>query len=63
MSRVTREEKVAQAMVDLLSDFRLDLDLLGLYLAKFAGKSFFARSEMIYLSSEKTLNREQRVTH
>lgn len=56
MSRVTREEKVASAMVDLLSDLRLDLDLLGMYLAKFAGQTFFARSEMIYLSSERTLN-------
>ena len=61
MTRVTREEKVAVAMVDLLSDLRLDLDLLGMYLAKFAGKTFFARSEMIYLSSEKTLNNETRV--
>ena len=56
MSRVTREEKVATAMVDLLSDLRLDLDLLGMYLAKFAGKTFFARSEVIYKSSERTLD-------
>ena len=47
-------------MVDLLSDLRLDLDLLGMYLAKFAGRTFFARSEMIYLSSEKVLNNDSK---
>jgi hypothetical protein len=59
LTRVTREEKVATAMVDLLSDLRLDLDLLGMYLAKFAGQTFFARSEMVYRSSERTLNNDR----
>jgi hypothetical protein len=58
LTRVTKEEKVATAMVDLLSDLRLDLDLLGMYLAKFAGKTFFARSEVVYKSSERTLTND-----
>jgi hypothetical protein len=32
-----------------------------MYLAKFAGRTFFARSEMVYLSSERTLNNETKV--
>lgn len=56
MKVITPEEKVADKMVALLSDIRLDLDMLGLYLAKMAPLSFFLRSQRVYESAEEHLN-------
>jgi hypothetical protein len=63
MSRMTREEKVAIKLTDLLSDLRLDLDLLGMYLAKIANATFFLRSERVYQSAEETLKPKTKEQH
>ena len=63
MSRTTEEEKVAIKMTDLLSDIRLDLDLLGMYLAKIATKSFFLRAERVFQASEDSLTMDTEKDH
>jgi hypothetical protein len=63
MSRLTQEGKVASKMVDLLSDIRLDLDLLGMYLAKVGSVGFFLRAERVFQASEETLMPETREEH
>lgn len=63
MSRITPEEKVAIRMTDLLSDIRLDLDLVGMYLAKFATKAFFLRAERVFQASEESLTMDRQSDH
>lgn len=45
---VTREQKVAKTIIDLLSDIRLDLDMIGLYIGEYARTVIFNRFENIY---------------
>jgi len=52
MSKMTREERVAVKLVDLLNDIRLDLTLVGMYIAKFARKGEFLRFEQVYYSAD-----------
>jgi len=49
---MTREERVAVKLVDLLNDIRLDLTLVGMYIAKFARKGEFLRFEQVYYSAD-----------
>jgi len=49
--KLTDEEKVALKIVDLISDIRLDLDLIGLYFVQFARKADFLRFEHIFHSA------------
>ena len=56
MTKTTREERVAMKLVDLLNDIRIDLHLVGMYIAKFARKSEWLRFEEIYQSA----NEEQK---
>jgi len=54
LGQMTREEKVAVKLVDLLNDIRLDLTLVGMYIAKFARKGEFLRFEQVYYSAEES---------
>lgn len=54
MSKQTREEKVAVRLVELLNDIRLDLHLVGMYIAKFARKGEWLRLEEVYHSANET---------
>ena len=49
---VTREEKVAQKIVDMLNDLRLDLDMIGIYISQLARLTTFSRFETIYESAK-----------
>ena len=44
----TREEVIAEKIVDFLSDLRLDLDLIGLYLGRYVRITIWNRLEHIY---------------
>ena len=44
----TREEVIAEKIVDFLSDLRLDLDLIGLYLGRYIRITIWKRLEHIY---------------
>jgi hypothetical protein len=44
---LTREEKYAKELEELLSDIRLDIDLLGLYFYQFARKIAYHRLEAL----------------
>jgi len=55
---VTREQKVAKAIIDMLSDIRLDLDIIGLYLGKYARTVIFNRFEIIYEAAKEEAERE-----
>jgi len=48
----TREEKVAQTIIDLLCDLRLNLDMIGLYLAQISRKTEFSRLEVVLESAQ-----------
>ena len=49
---VTREEKVAQTIIDLVCDLRLNLDMIGLYLAQISRKTEFSRLEVVLESAQ-----------
>jgi limonene-1,2-epoxide hydrolase len=48
MSRTTKEEKLAIAIVDLLSDLRLNLDMAGMYLSQMTRIVAWRRFEEVY---------------
>jgi len=64
---ITDEEKVAKKLIDLLSDIRIDLHLVGYYFANLASKGAFLRLEEIQASAEETLedshDRERHYNH
>ena len=49
---MTREEKVAEAIGKVITDLRLDLDLVGKYLANNVGSVGYNRLVMITESAE-----------
>lgn len=49
---ITYEQKVAQKIEQLLSDVRLDLDLVGMYLAKYSPNVAYRRLQIIAESAE-----------
>jgi hypothetical protein len=52
---MTDEEKIAQKLIDLLSDIRIDLHLVGYYFANLASKGAFLRLEEVQASAEGTV--------
>jgi len=44
----TKEDIIAEKFVDLLSDLRLDLDLIGLYLGRYIRTTIWKRFEYVY---------------
>jgi len=56
--RKTKEDIVAEKIVDFLSDIRLDLDLIGLYLGKYIRTTIWMRLEHIY-ETAKTPSRKR----
>ena len=47
MTRATRNERVALALVKQLSDFYLDLEQVGRYLARVAPEEIFTRFQVV----------------
>ena len=52
---ITREEKIAEKLIALLSDIRIDLTLVGYYFANIASKGAFLRLEEVLDSAEDTI--------
>ena len=46
--KITREETVSAKIIDLISDLRLDLDMVGLYFGRYARLAMYLRLEHIY---------------
>jgi hypothetical protein len=46
--KTTREEVITKKIIDLLSDLRLDLDMIGLYFGRYARLVVYRRLEHIY---------------
>tara|TARA_B110000908_G_C10138019_1_gene395404 strand:- start:629 stop:859 length:231 start_codon:yes stop_codon:yes gene_type:complete len=44
----TREEAITARIIDLLSDLRIDLDMIGLYFGRHARITVYKRLEHIY---------------
>ena len=44
----TREETITAKFIDLLSDLRTDLDMIGLYFGRYARLTVYKRLEHIY---------------
>ena len=55
----TREEIVAKKIIDFLADFRLDLDMIGLYFGKYARITIWKRLEHIYETARHHREEEQ----
>lgn len=58
MSKTTREERVAVKLVELLNDIRLDLHLVGMYIAKFARQGEWLRLEQVYISADESQQKD-----
>jgi hypothetical protein len=62
--KTTTEEKVVQRIVDMLSDLRLDLDMVGLYFGRYASTLAFKRFEVIFeTAKEQRENHDNREAH
>jgi hypothetical protein len=46
--KTTREETISIKIIDLLSDLRIDLDMVGLYFGRYARLVVYRRLEHIY---------------
>ena len=46
--KATREEAVTKKIIEILSDLRLDLDMVGLYFGKYARLTIYRRLEAVY---------------
>ena len=55
--RMTEEEKIAKKLSDIVSDLRVDLDLIGSYLAKIAPTVSYNRLQVIAESAEQEKER------
>jgi hypothetical protein len=55
----TREEVIAEKIVDFLSDLRLDLDLIGLYLGRYVRITLWKRLEYIYETAKHYREKEE----
>jgi hypothetical protein len=62
--KITKEEKVVQRIIDMLSDLRLDLDMIGLYFGRYASTLAFKRFEIIFeTAKEQRENHDSREVH
>jgi len=50
--KITTEEKFVARLTDMLSDLRLDLDMIGMYFGRYASRLVFQRLETIFLSAQ-----------
>ena len=46
--KATREETITHKLIDILSDLRTDLDMIGLYFGRYARLTVYRRLEHIY---------------
>lgn len=61
---ITDEEKTAMKMAGLLSDLRLDIERVGIYLARMRPSTAYRRLEILTESAqEEKENNEQRINY
>jgi hypothetical protein len=64
---ITDEEKAAKKLVEILSDIRTDLHLVGYYFANLASRGMFIRLEEIQASAQEVVDdsndREKHYNH
>jgi hypothetical protein len=60
---ITQEEKVAIKLNDMLSDLRLDLDMVGLYFMQIARKVAYNRLSVVYESAQQQLENNTKENH
>jgi hypothetical protein len=62
--KITTEEKFVARLTDMLSDLRLDLDMVGLYFGRYARLTIYRRLEHIYeVAREHRQNTDSREAH
>jgi hypothetical protein len=60
----TREETITLKLIDILSDLRTDLDMIGLYFGRYARITIYRRLEHIYeVAKHHRDNAEDREAH
>ena len=50
--RITQEEKEANKLANLLSDLRIDLELVGFYFAQNVGSTLYNRLQIVYETAQ-----------
>jgi hypothetical protein len=64
LHKQTREETITSKLIDLLSDLRTDLDMIGLYFGRYARLTIYRRLEHIYeVAREHRENTDSREAH
>ena len=62
--KTTREEAITHKLIDILSDLRTDLDMIGLYFGRYARLTVYRRLEHIYeVAREHRENADSREAH
>lgn len=60
----TREETITLKIIDILSDLRTDLDMIGLYFGRYARLTVYRRLEHIYeVAKHHRENEDDREAH
>jgi hypothetical protein len=49
---ITNEEKEANKLAEILSDLRLDLELVGVYFAQNVGSTLYNRLQIVYETAQ-----------
>lgn len=62
--QATREEAITNKLIEILSDLRTDLDMIGLYFGRYARLTVYRRLEHIYETArEHRENADSREAH
>lgn len=62
--KATREEAITRKLIDILSDLRTDLDMIGLYFGRYARLTVYRRLEHIYeVAKHHRENKDDREAH
>ena len=62
--RATKEQRVAEKMVDLVNDLTLDLDAVGMYIASESTTTLYNRLDTVIDSAKETKEKQyERTNH
>jgi hypothetical protein len=60
---ITNEEKEANKLAELLSDLRLDLELVGVYFAQNVGSTLYNRLQIVYETAQEIKEEQNERNH
>jgi uncharacterized membrane protein len=60
---ITNEEKEAKKLAELLSDLRLDLELVGVYFAQNVSSTLYNRLQIVYETAQEIKEEQNERNH